>query len=171
MTIVKLHTSLGAVEIELDEQATPETTQNFLNYVKSGFYNGTIFHRVIKGFMIQGGGFGPDMQSKATNAPIKNEAQFGLKNEVGTIAMARTNAPHSASSQFFINVANNDFLNFRNATPEGFGYCAFGRVINGMDIVNQISLAATTRKNGHDDVPVDEIYLLGVEEVHENTNV
>lgn len=163
MATVKLHTSMGSIEIELDEQATPETTRNFLNYVNSGFYNGTIFHRVIKGFMIQGGGLEPGMKEKTTLAQIKNEAKAGLKNEVGTIAMARTNAPHSASSQFFINVANNDFLNFRSETPEGFGYCAFGKVTQGMDVVMQISQINTTRRGGHDDVPMDDVFLLGVE--------
>jgi peptidyl-prolyl cis-trans isomerase B (cyclophilin B) len=163
MATVKLHTSLGPIEIQLDEQATPATVENFLSYVKSGFYNGTIFHRVIPGFMIQGGGFEPGMKQKATRATIPNEAKSGLKNEPGTIAMARTNAPHSASSQFFINVGNNDFLNFKSETTEGFGYCAFGRVTQGMDIVKKISQVQTTRKSGHDDVPVEEVHIVTAE--------
>ena len=163
MALVKLTTSLGTILIELDETATPETTQNFLSYVKNGFYDGTIFHRVIKGFMIQGGGFESNMNHKAAHKPIKNEAKSGLKNEIGTIAMARTNEPHSASSQFFINVANNDFLNFKNETIAGFGYCAFGKVIEGLDVVLKISQAPTTQKTGHSDVPVTEIQLLTAE--------
>jgi peptidyl-prolyl cis-trans isomerase B (cyclophilin B) len=165
MPLVKLHTSLGNIQIELDEQATPETTQNFIKYVRAGFYNGTIFHRVIKNFMIQGGGFGTDMQQKEANSTISNEAKTGLKNKKGTISMARTNAPHSASSQFFINVADNDFLDFKSETPSGYGYCAFGRVTEGLDIVMKISEAATTRRSGHEDVPTEDIFLLSAEEV------
>lgn len=168
MAIVKLHTSLGSIQIELDEQATPKTTQNFLDYVTSGFYNGSIFHRVIPGFMIQGGGFEAGLAQKKTNPPIPNEAKTGLKNQKGTIAMARTNDPHSASSQFFINVANNAFLDFTKEAPEGFGYCAFGRVTEGMDVVMQISQAKTGRMKGHDDVPLDEIYILGAEQIKES---
>lgn len=159
-TTVKLETSLGPIMIELDEQNTPETTRNFLQYVNSGFYNNTIFHRVIKGFMIQGGGFESGMSQKTTQKPIQNEAKGGLKNKTGTISMARTNHPHSATAQFFINVADNDFLNFKSETPDGFGYCAFGKVIEGLDIVNQISSVQTTKRAGHDDVPQDEIVLL-----------
>jgi peptidyl-prolyl cis-trans isomerase B (cyclophilin B) len=154
---------MGSVLIKLDEKATPETTQNFLDYAKSGFYNGTIFHRVIKGFMIQGGGFESGMVQKSSKKPIQNEAKSGLKNEIGTISMARTNDPHSASSQFFINVANNSFLDFKSETVEGFGYCAFGKVTEGMDVILKISQAQTTRRAGHDDVPVEEIAILGVE--------
>lgn len=165
MTIVALQTSLGTIKLELDDQATPETTQNFLKYVNSGFYNGTIFHRVIKGFMIQGGGFELDLKSKSPEATIKNEAKTGLKNEIGTISMARTSAPHSASSQFFINVANNSFLNFKNETPEGYGYCAFGKVIEGMDVVTKISQVLTNHQRGHDDVPVDTVVLLSAEQI------
>lgn len=159
MAIVQLQTSLGDIKIELDEQATPITTRNFLDYVNSGFYNGTVFHRVIKGFMIQGGGMDTKMQQKSTRESIQNEASKGLKNEIGTISMARTNAPHSASSQFFINVANNDFLNYRNETPDGYGYCAFGRVIDGLDVVKKISEVQTGRRAGHDDVPISDIVL------------
>lgn len=159
MAIVQLQTSLGDIKIELDEQATPITTRNFLDYVNSGFYNGTVFHRVIKGFMVQGGGMDTKMQQKSTRESIQNEASKGLKNEIGTISMARTNAPHSASSQFFINVANNDFLNYRNETPDGYGYCAFGRVIDGLDVVKKISEVQTGRRAGHDDVPISDIVL------------
>lgn len=165
MATVKLHTSLGSITIELDEQATPKTTQNFLDYVNAGFYNGTVFHRVIKGFMIQGGGFEPGLQQKDTRATIPNEAKTGLKNDIGTIAMARTNDPHSASSQFFINVANNDFLNFKKEAPDGWGYCAFGRVTEGLDIVQKISHAQTGNMKGHSDVPTEDIFILGAEQI------
>lgn len=170
MAIVKLHTSLGSIKIELDEQATPKTTQNFLEYVNAGFYNGTLFHRTIKGFMIQGGGFESGMKQKSdSRPPIPNEAKTGLKNEKGTISMARTNDPHSASCQFFINVANNHFLNFQKESLDGWGYCAFGRVTEGMDIVQKISEVATTRVKGHDDVPKEEIYILGAEQIAEGS--
>jgi peptidyl-prolyl cis-trans isomerase B (cyclophilin B) len=165
MASVKLQTSLGAIVIELDDQATPETVENFLNYVNSGFYNGTIFHRVIKGFMIQGGGFGSAMAQKFPKKPIHNEAKMGLKNEVGTIAMARTSDPHSASSQFFINVANNGFLDFKSETPEGFGYCAFGKVTEGLEVVLKISQVPTTQRGGHSDVPIEEVVLLSAEQL------
>ena len=163
MTQVRLQTSLGPILIELDDKNTPTTTQNFLNYVNSGFYNGTVFHRVIKGFMIQGGGFEQGMAQKTSQAPIRNEAKTGLKNATGTIAMARTNDPHSASSQFFINVNDNDFLNFKAENLEGYGYCAFGKVTEGMDVVNKISQVPTTTRAGHGDVPIEDVYLLGVE--------
>jgi peptidyl-prolyl cis-trans isomerase B (cyclophilin B) len=165
MTQVALKTSLGDITIKLEDEATPLTTQNFLDYVNEGFYNGTVFHRVIDRFMIQGGGFEPEMQQKNPKNPIRNEAKSGLKNAIGTISMARTNDPHSATAQFFINVANNDFLDFKSETPDGFGYCAFGKVIDGMDIVNQISKSQTTRKAGHSDVPVEDIILVSVEQV------
>jgi peptidyl-prolyl cis-trans isomerase B (cyclophilin B) len=165
MTLVKLHTSLGSILIELDEEATPKTAQNFLQYVKEGFYNGTIFHRVIESFMIQGGGFEKGMLQKTPQKPIPNEAQTGLKNDFGTIAMARTNDPHSATSQFFINVANNAFLNFQAPTTEKFGYCAFGKVLEGMKVVLKISQVPTTQRAGHSDVPTEEIYLLSAEQV------
>lgn len=165
MKKVKLQTSLGPIVIELDEQAAPITTQNFLDYVKEGFYNGTLFHRVIDGFMIQGGGFGAEMKQKDSNAPIQNEAKTGLKNQKGTIAMARTNAPHSASSQFFINVADNAFLDYQNDSISGFGYCAFGRVVEGLNVVMDIGKVSTTRKAGHSDVPVEDVYIIGAEQV------
>lgn len=164
MNMVKLHTSLGTITIELDDKATPETAQNFLNYVNAGFYNNTIFHRVIKGFMIQGGGFEPGMHQKTPEKPIRNEAKNGLKNELGTIAMARTNDPHSASSQFFINVANNAFLDFKAETPDAFGYCVFGKVTDGLDIVLKLSQVPTTQRSGHSDVPVDEILIVSAEQ-------
>lgn len=165
MTQVRLTTSLGPILIELDDKGAPLTTENFLKYVNSGFYNGTVFHRVIKGFMIQGGGFEPNMAQKQAEAPIRNEAKTGLKNATGTIAMARTSDPHSASSQFFINVNDNDFLNFKAENLEGYGYCAFGKVVDGLDVVQKISVVPTSTKAGHGDVPVEDVYLLGAEVV------
>ncbi len=164
MAQVTLKTSQGSIVIELDEKATPKTTENFLRYVNDKFYDGTIFHRVIKGFMVQGGGLESGMQQKNGHPPIQNEAKSGLKNEYGTIAMARTSDPHSASSQFFINVANNTFLNFQSETTSGYGYCAFGKVIEGMDIVVKISETQTTNRAGHGDVPVEDIVLLSAEQ-------
>lgn len=151
--------SLGAITLELDEAKAPITVANFLNYVKKGHYDGTIFHRVIPGFMIQGGGFAPGMQQKQTDAEIQNEANNGLKNDKYTIAMARTSAPHSASAQFFINVANNDFLNYKSPTPQGWGYAVFGKVIEGQDIVDKIAAVATGRRGMHDDVPKDDVCI------------
>jgi len=136
--LVKLQTNMGDIVIELNEEKAPKTVANFLSYVNDGFYNGTIFHRVIDGFMIQGGGFTEAMQKKGTKAPVENEANNGLRNDRGTVAMARTNAPHSATAQFFINVVNNDFLNYRSATPQGWGYTVFGKVVQGMDVVDKI---------------------------------
>jgi len=153
MAFVTFTTNLGQFTIEVDEQATPITAKNFLAYCAAGFYNHTIFHRVIDRFMVQGGGFGPDMAPKATNKPIINEARSGLKNVIGTVAMARTSDPHSATAQFFINVANNDFLNFSSETTQGWGYCAFGKVVAGMDIVTKISHVNTVNRSGHQDVP------------------
>lgn len=150
---------MGAIDIELDHEKAPKTAANFEQYVKEGFYNGTLFHRVINGFMIQGGGMEPGMNQKQTRAPIENEANNGLKNEIGTIAMARTNDPHSASSQFFINVSNNDFLNFSSPTASGWGYCVFGKVINGMDVVDKIKTQKTGSSMGHQDVPVEDITI------------
>jgi peptidyl-prolyl cis-trans isomerase B (cyclophilin B) len=165
MAKVRFNTSLGSILIELDELNTPKTTQNFLKYVDAGFYNDTIFHRVIKGFMVQGGGFDPHMMQKASQSPIQNEAKTSLKNQTGTIAMARTQDPHSASSQFFINVADNAFLDFKNETVNGYGYCAFGQVIEGMDVVMAISQVSTTQRAGHQDVPQDVIHLISAERV------
>jgi peptidyl-prolyl cis-trans isomerase B (cyclophilin B) len=156
---VQMETSKGLVIIELDAKAAPATVANFIAYVKSGLYDGTIFHRVIKNFMIQGGGFSADMKQKSTQPPIKNEADNGLKNDTGTIAMARTSAPHSATSQFFINVKDNHMLNHSSKTPRGWGYCVFGKVIKGMDVVHTIENVPTGIKSGHRDVPVDPIEI------------
>ena len=157
--MILFETTLGNITLELFETDAPETTANFKQYVEDGFYNGTIFHRVIDGFMIQGGGFEPGMGQKDTRDPIKNEASNGLANNRGTIAMARTMDPHSATAQFFINVTDNDFLNFRSETPDGFGYCVFGRVFDGMDVVDAIKAVSTTSRSGHSDVPVDDVII------------
>lgn len=159
MATVILTTNLGQITIEVDEQATPITAKNFLEYCQAGYYNNTIFHRIISGFMVQGGGLNADMSAKATNRPIQNEANAGLKNLVGTLAMARTSDPHSATSQFFINVANNDFLNFKSETPQGWGYCVFGKVTAGMDIVTKISHVNTVNRAGHQDVPETNVVI------------
>jgi peptidyl-prolyl cis-trans isomerase B (cyclophilin B) len=163
--MVKLHTSLGIITLELDEAKAPETVRNFLEYVNSGFYENTIFHRVIDGFMIQGGGFEPGMKQKATREPIKNEATNGLGNAQYTVAMARTPNPHSASSQFFINVGDNDFLNHSAPTPQGWGYCVFGRVVEGKDVVDQIKQVRTGRRGMHDDVPLEDVVIRKAEVV------
>ena len=155
--MIKLHTNHGTITLELDYDKAPQTAANFEQYVRDGFYDGTIFHRVIDGFMIQGGGMEPGMKEKETRAPIKNEADNGLSNDRGTIAMARTPDPHSASAQFFINVKDNAFLNFRSATPDGWGYCVFGRVVDGMDVVDAIKGVATGSQGFHQDVPVDDV--------------
>ncbi|HSS46684.1 MAG TPA: peptidylprolyl isomerase [Burkholderiales bacterium] len=157
--MVKFHTNLGPITLELDAGKAPLTVANFLQYVESGFYGNTLLHRVIDGFMIQGGGFEPGMKQKATRGPIKNEADNGLKNEAYTIAMARTSNPHSASSQFFINVADNSFLNFNAATPQGHGYCVFGRVVDGADVVDKIRKVKTGMRAGHEDVPVQVVII------------
>ena len=161
--MIIIHTSLGPVSLELDTVNTPKTTANFLDYVKSGYFDGTIFHRVINGFMIQGGGFEPGMSKKETGAPIENEADTGLANKRGTIAMARTADPHSATAQFFINVADNDFLNFKSKTNENWGYCAFGTVIEGMDVVDQIKMVKTASQAGHQDIPVNDVIIEKIE--------
>ena len=155
--MVLLSTSMGDIKVELYEKEAPETVKNFLSYVTDGFFDGTIFHRVIPGFMVQGGGFTPDMQQKGTKAQIKNEAANGLKNENGTLAMARTNVVDSATSQFFINVKDNDFLNHQGKA--NFGYCVFGKVVGGLDIVQQIEAVATGRKSMHDDVPLEPVLI------------
>jgi len=157
--VVKLQTNFGEITIELDAEKAPVTAANFLKYVDNGFYDGTIFHRVINGFMIQGGGFDADMNQKNTEAEIKNEADNGLTNDKYTIAMARTSAPHSASSQFFINVANNDFLNHTAPTGSGWGYCVFGKVTAGTDVIDKIKQVATTSRKGHQDVPVSNVII------------
>ena len=150
------------IVLDLDADKAPKTVANFLAYAREGFFTNTIFHRVIDGFMIQGGGFEPNMRQKPTRPPIDNEANNGLRNARGTIAMARTSDPHSATSQFFINVADNDFLNFTAPTPTGWGYCVFGRVTEGMDVVDTIKGTATTSRNGYQDVPVNDIIITGV---------
>ena len=149
----------GVVTLELDEQKAPKTVANFVSYVNKGHYDGTIFHRVIDGFMIQGGGFGPGMDQKPTDQTIENEANNGLKNDRYTVAMARTSAPHSASAQFFINVADNDFLNHKSPTPQGWGYAVFGKVVGGQDVVDRIKGVATGSKGGHGDVPKDDVVI------------
>jgi peptidyl-prolyl cis-trans isomerase B (cyclophilin B) len=158
--VILLETTLGNITLELFDNDAPETAANFQQYVEDGFYNGTIFHRVIDGFMIQGGGFEPGMTQKETREPVKNEAANGLANNRGTIAMARTMDPHSATAQFFVNVSNNDFLNFRSETPDGFGYCVFGRVYDGLETVDAIKAVETTRRAGHSDVPVDDVLII-----------
>ena len=157
--MVKLQTSLGTLSIELYADKAPETVRNFLEYVNAGHYDNTIFHRVIDGFMIQGGGFDAGMQQKGVRAPIKNEAGNGLKNERGTVAMARTSDPHSATAQFFINVNDNGFLNFRAPAADGWGYCVFGRVVEGMDVVDKIHSVATGSRGFHQDVPRENVMI------------
>lgn len=158
--MILLETTLGNITLELFETDAPETTANFKQYVEDKFYDGTIFHRVIDGFMIQGGGFESGMQEKETREPIHNEASNGLANNRGTLAMARTMDPHSATAQFFINLVDNEFLNFRSETPDGFGYCVFGRVYDGMDVVDAIKDVETTERMGHSDVPVNDIVII-----------
>ncbi len=154
-----LDTNHGKIVIELDAEKAPISTENFLTYIKEEFFNGTLFHRVIPGFMIQGGGFLPDMIQKSTNAPIKNEADNGLPNKRGSIAMARTPDPDSASSQFFINLKDNDFLNYSAPTAQGWGYCVFGEVVEGMDVVDSIAQVTTGHAMGHADVPVEDVVI------------
>ncbi len=157
--MVKLETSMGDIEIELFEKEAPKTVANFLDYVNKGHYDGTIFHRVIDGFMIQGGGMSADMTEKAVGAPIENEADNGLKNDAYAVAMARTQDPHSATAQFFINVKKNEFLNHTAKTPQGWGYAVFGKVAKGHGVVNKIKGVATGRKGMHDDVPVTPVVI------------
>lgn len=163
--MIRFTTNMGVFDVELNESAAPKTCENFLTYVREGFYNGTIFHRVIAGFMIQGGGFEPGLVQKPTHDPIENEADNGLKNDKYTIAMARTNDPHSATSQFFINVADNDFLNHTAPTARGWGYAVFGRVICGTDVVDAISRVRTASRNFYGDVPVEDVVIEKIEEV------
>jgi peptidyl-prolyl cis-trans isomerase B (cyclophilin B) len=157
--MIKLHTNYGDITLELDSEKAPFTVQNFVDYVNSGNYDNTVFHRVIDGFMIQGGGFEPGMVQKPTGAPIQNEAANGLKNDKYTVAMARTSDVHSATTQFFINVANNNFLNYSAPTSQGFGYCVFGKVIEGMDVVDKIAKVKTGNRAGHQNVPLENVLL------------
>jgi peptidyl-prolyl cis-trans isomerase B (cyclophilin B) len=161
--MIILHTSHGPVSVKLDFENTPISAQNFLDYAKSGHYEGTLFHRVIDGFMVQGGGLLPGMKEKSGKTPIENEADKGGKNNRGTLAMARTMEPHSATAQFFVNVADNDFLNFKSKSPQGWGYCVFGEVVEGMDVVDKIKGVKTTSRGGHQDVPADDVLIEKVE--------
>jgi peptidyl-prolyl cis-trans isomerase B (cyclophilin B) len=163
--MIRLHTNHGTIALELDAARAPKTVANFISYVKSGHYDGTIFHRVINGFMIQGGGFQPGMSQKPTQAPIANEASNGLKNDKYTIAMARTSDPHSASAQFFINVADNAFLNHTAPTSQGWGYCVFGKVVDGFDVVDKIKTVETGRYGMHQDVPETDVVITKAEVV------
>jgi peptidyl-prolyl cis-trans isomerase B (cyclophilin B) len=159
MRQVDLETSAGTIRVELDDEKAPETVKNFITNVENGHYDGTVFHRVIKGFMIQGGGFEPGMSQKPTGSTIKNEAANGLKNDRHTLAMARTSAPHSATAQFFINAADNEFLNFKSETPQGWGYAVFGRVVSGQDVVDRIEGVRTGNRAGHADVPLEDVTI------------
>ena len=163
--MVKLQTNLGTITLKLDAEKAPVTVKNFLQYVEEGHYDNTIFHRVINGFMIQGGGFAPGMKQKDTREQIENEAANGLKNKRGTIAMARTNDPHSATAQFFINVSDNDFLDFKAPSGSGWGYCVFGEVVEGMDVVDKIKSVKTGNKGFHQDVPVEDVIIEKAEAV------
>ncbi len=162
--MVKLHTNHGVITLELDAAKAPVTVENFLNYVRSGHFNNTIFHRVIDGFMIQGGGFEPGMKQKPTRAPVANEAGNGVKNRKYTVAMARTSDPHSASAQFFINVADNDFLDYKSPSPSGWGYCVFGKVTGGTDVVDRIRGVPTGNAGMHQNVPRDDVVIQRAEE-------
>ena len=157
--MIEFHTNHGVIKLELNADKAPKTVENFINYVKKGHYDNTIFHRVISNFMIQGGGFDTAMQQKPTDAQIANEADNGLKNTRGAIAMARTSDPHSASAQFFINVTDNAFLDFSNPTPQGWGYCVFGKVVEGLDVIDTIKAVKTGSKQGHQDVPLENVVL------------
>jgi peptidyl-prolyl cis-trans isomerase B (cyclophilin B) len=162
---VVLTTNHGEIRIELDEAKAPASARNFLEYVNKGHYDGTVFHRVIKGFMVQGGGFEPGLKQKPTAAPIKNEANNGLKNQHYTLAMARTNVPDSATAQFFINTTDNDFLNFRSETPQGWGYAVFGKVVAGTEVVDAIEGVRVATRGGHENVPVEDVVILKAAEL------
>ena len=159
MSKVKLQTSMGDIVIELETEKAPVTAENFLQYVRDGFYDNTVFHRVIDGFMVQGGGFEPGLKQKPVRAPIENEAGNGLKNDAYTVAMARTSDPHSATAQFFLNVVNNNFLNFRGASADGYGYCVFGKVVEGRDVVDKIKAVPTGNRGFHQDVPAEDVVI------------
>ena len=165
MSKVKIQTSMGDLVIELDAEKAPLTAENFLQYVRDGFYDNTVFHRVIDGFMVQGGGFEPGIKQKPVRAPIKNEAGNGLKNDAYTVAMARTSDPHSATAQFFFNVVNNNFLNFRAANADGFGYCVFGKVVEGRDVIDKIKAVPTGNRGFHQDVPAEDVVIKKAEVV------
>ncbi len=158
--MVRLETNHGNIDLELDAAAAPKTVANFLQYVRDGHYDNTVFHRVIDGFMVQGGGFAPGMKQKSTRAAVANEADNGLKNDKYTVAMARTGDPHSASAQFFINVADNNFLNFRSADAEGYGYCVFGKIVAGADVVDKITGVRTANKGFHQNVPAEDVVIV-----------
>lgn len=160
--MITFHTTFGDIKIKTFDDQAPETVKNFIDYCKEGFYNNTIFHRVINNFMIQGGGFEPGMKQKKTKAPIKNEAANGLKNNRGTLAMARTSDPHSATAQFFINVVDNDYLNYRSADANGYGYCVFAEVVDGLDVIDKIKAVKTGRNGMHSDVPVEDVLISSV---------
>lgn len=161
--MVKLHTNHGVITLQLDAEKAPNTVRNFLDYVNSGFYSNTVFHRVIDNFMVQGGGFEPGMKQKQTKAPIQNEAANGLRNDNYTVAMARTGDPHSATAQFFINVKNNDFLNYTAPNQQGYGYCVFGKVVEGMDVVDKIRKVKTGNRSGFQDVPLEDVIITKAE--------
>jgi peptidyl-prolyl cis-trans isomerase B (cyclophilin B) len=161
--MVIIRTTFGEIKLELDAEKAPKTVANFLSYARDGFYDGTIFHRVIDNFMIQGGGFDADMRQKATEAAIENEADNGLKNNFGTIAMARTSDPHSATAQFFINIKDNDFLNHSGKNPQGWGYTVFGKVIEGTEVLNKIRSVRTGSRKGHQDVPAEPVIIESVQ--------
>ncbi|HLW11058.1 MAG TPA: peptidylprolyl isomerase [Casimicrobiaceae bacterium] len=163
--MVVLHTNQGDITLELDQENSPATVANFLQYVRSGHYDDTLFHRVIPDFMIQGGGFAPGMRQKPTRAPVANEAGNGVKNARYTVAMARTSDPHSATAQFFINLADNAFLDYKGPSPQGYGYCVFGKVAGGADIVDRIAGVATGRSGGHENVPAQDVVITRAEEV------
>lgn len=160
---MKITTNHGVIVLELDAEKAPESTKNFQRYVADGHYNGTVFHRVIPGFMIQGGGFEPGLKQKPSGEPIQNEADNGLKNEIGTIAMARTSDPHSATAQFFINTSDNDFLNHKSKDPQGWGYAVFGKVVDGLDVVKKIEGVATSTVGPYGDVPVEDVIIEKIE--------
>lgn len=165
--MIVIKTSKGDIFLQLDTENTPKTAENFRQYMQTGFYNDTIFHRVIGGFMIQGGGMTADLSQKTTNEPIENEAKSGKTNKRGTIAMARTSVPHSATAQFFINLSDNDFLNYSSDTTQGYGYCVFGHVVDGMDVVDAIAKVSTGNRMGHGDVPTESIIIHEISEVAE----
>jgi peptidyl-prolyl cis-trans isomerase B (cyclophilin B) len=168
--MIKLHTNFGDITLELDSEKAPLTVQNFKEYVTSGHYDNTIFHRVIDGFMIQGGGFEPGMIQKPARAPIQNEAANGLKNDKYTVAMARTSDVHSASAQFFINVADNNFLNYSSPTSQGFGYCVFGKVVEGQEVVDKIKKVKTGNRGGHQNVPIENVTLEKAEVIEQQSS-